>query len=150
MTCPVATMGEPAPEPSAHTGRWEIVRARPFSSWFHRLDPEQAMQVSAAMRRVAADGPTLGRPRVDSIHGSHLHNLKELRLHQGIRVLFAFDPDRRAVMLVGGDKTGSWNRWYRAMIPVAERVYADHLRSIGKGDRCLGTVTARSQEGRNR
>jgi hypothetical protein len=39
-------------------------------------------------------------------------------------------------MLVGGDKTGSWKRWYRHQIPVAERLYADHLRSIGKGDRC--------------
>jgi hypothetical protein len=47
------------------------------------------------------------------------------------------------VMLVGGNKTGRWDRWYRQMIPVAERVYADHLRSLGKGnDRCLSPPAA--------
>jgi hypothetical protein len=119
------------------SGRWEVLTTRAFDGWFRDLHPERASQVLAALRRVAAVGPVLGRPRVDSIKGSRIHNLKELRLHDGIRVLFAFDPDRRAVMLVGGDKTGSWNRWYRHQIPVAERVYADHLRSSGKEDRCL-------------
>jgi hypothetical protein len=118
------------------------VATNDFNRWFRGLDSERANQVTAALRRVASAGPVLGRPRVDSIKGSRVHNLKELRLHQGVRVLFAFDPDRRAVMLVGGDKTGSWNRSYRQQIPVAERRYADHLRSIGKGDHCLSRPDA--------
>ena len=108
-----------------------------FGDWLHGLDEQRKSQVQAALRRVENTGPTLRRPRADSIHGSRVHNLKELRLHKGLRVLFAFDPDQQAVMLVGGDKTGSWKRWYRKMIPVAEHRYRDHLRSIGKEDRCL-------------
>jgi hypothetical protein len=129
-------MAKSEPVRNGSTGRWEVVSTDAFSGWFRSLDSERANQVTAALRRVASAGPVLGRPRVDSIKGSRLHNLKELRLHQGVRVLFAFDPNRQAVMLVGGDKTGSWKRWYRHQIPVAERLYADHLRSIGKGDRC--------------
>jgi hypothetical protein len=117
-------------------GRWEVSTTSAFDRWFRGLEAERACQVTAALRRVASTGPVLGRPRVDSIRSSRIHNLKELRLHDGVRVLFAFDPNRRAVMLLGGDKTGSWNRWYRQHIPVAERLYTDHLRSIGKEDRC--------------
>ena len=78
----------------------------------------------------------VGRPFVDSLQGSRLHNLKELRIGEGLRVLLAFDPNRRAVMLTGGDKTGRWGRWYPAQIRTAERLYGDYLRSIGKEGRC--------------
>lgn len=129
---------------TAHAGGWDVVRTRGFEQWFTGLGPERAAQVTAAIRRVAKVGPVLGRPRVDSIKASRIHNLKELRVHRGVRVLFAFDPNRRAVMLVGGDKTGTWNRWYRQAIPVAERLYADHLRSVGKGNGCLNPAARRT------
>lgn len=77
-------------------------------------------------------GSTLGRPHVDVIHGSRMHKLKELRIDRSARVLFAFDSNRNPVMLVGGDKTGKWNRWYPPMIRQAQRLYADHERSLGK------------------
>ena len=121
-----------------------------FERWLRELDSERAVQVSAAMRRVVRIGPSLGRPRVDSIKGSRIHNLKELRVHGGVRVLFAFDPNRRAVMLVGGDKTGTWNRWYRGAIPAAESAYATHLRSIGRGNDGLSPGGGRTPPGRNR
>jgi hypothetical protein len=89
------------------------------------------------MKQVAAAGPTLGRPQVDVIHGSRVHKLKEARVDHGIRVLFAFDSNRDPVMLVGGDKTGKWNRWYPQMIRLAERLYLEHERSIGKEGQCL-------------
>ena len=117
-------------------GLSEIVTTPTFERWIGGLGSERAARVSAAMLRVARGGPLLGRPRVDSIQGSRLHNLKELRLGNTMRVLFAFDPNRRAVMLVGGDKAGS-KGWYRDHIRVAEREYARHLRSVGKDDRCL-------------
>jgi hypothetical protein len=116
---------------------WQVRTTPAFDSWLRSLDAERRDQVTAGLRRVAQVGPVLGRPRVDSIKGSRIRNLKELRLHDGVRVLFAFDPNRSAVMLIGGNKTGSWERWYRQRIPAAERLYVDHLRSIGKGDRCL-------------
>ncbi|MHB1835028.1 MAG: type II toxin-antitoxin system RelE/ParE family toxin [Solirubrobacteraceae bacterium] len=127
-------MAEHAASREGRPRRWETVTTPTFDRWFAGLDDERAAQVTAAMRRVSKVGPVLGRPRADSIRGSQVRNLKELRVHGGVRVLFAFDPNRRAVMLLGGDKTGSWNRWYRTAIPAAERLYAEHLRSIGRGN----------------
>jgi hypothetical protein len=129
-------MADHRPSRVKDKGPWEVISSREFNAWFRGLDAERASQAAAGLRRIGAAGPTLGRPRVDSIKGSRVHNLKELRLRNGGRVLFAFDPNRRAIALVGGDKTGSWNRWYRKKIPLAERVYFDHLRTFAKGDRC--------------
>jgi hypothetical protein len=74
--------------------------------------------------------PALGRPLVDRIQGSRIHHLKELRpgsaARSEIRVLFAFDPTRSALLLPGGDKAGNWQRWYRENIPVAEQLYLEY------------------------
>jgi hypothetical protein len=134
---------------AARGHRWSVIGAPGFDRWLRSLDPERSAQVMAALRRVAEAGPGLGRPRVDSIQRSRVHNLKELRVHGGVRVLFAFDPDRRAVMLAGGDKTGTWNRWYRQAIPVAERAYADHLRGIGRGSDGMSPGGGREPPGRS-
>ncbi len=71
----------------------------------------------------------LGRPLVDRIAGSRIHHLKELRPgpagRSEIRVLFAFDPARSALLL-GGDKAGNWQRWYRENIPIAEQLYLEY------------------------
>ncbi|MEV6104125.1 type II toxin-antitoxin system RelE/ParE family toxin [Streptomyces sp. NPDC051940] len=94
-------------------------------------DWDSAEQVEDAIDALAAYGPTLGRPLVDRIKGAEQHHLKELRPGSSgsseIRILFAFDPVRRAVLLVAGDKAGSWNRWYEANIPVAEKRYLTHV-----------------------
>ncbi len=85
--------------------------------------------VTAAIDQLEADGPNLGRPLVDRIEDSKIHNLKELRPGSAgtseVRILFVFDPERQAVLLVAGDKTGRWNRWYDENIPVAESVTND-------------------------
>jgi hypothetical protein len=133
-----AGMADPAPSPAPApgTGRrratWEVVRTDEFTRWANTLHPDRREQVEAAIRRVERTGPTLGRPRVDTVKHSRVHNLKELRINDGVRILFAFDPNRTAVMLVGGDKTGRWRSWYREHVPAAERLYANHLRHIGK------------------
>ena len=105
----------------------------PVSDWFLKLcvnDPHAANRVEEALDELAERGPLLGRPLVDRIHGSRLHNLKELRPRTGsgseIRLLFVFDWTREAVILVAGDKTGRWNRWYAEMIPQAEQRYAEY------------------------
>jgi hypothetical protein len=98
--------------------------------------------VTGAIARIVAGGPTLKRPLVDVIHGSRLHKLKEARIDRGTRLLFAFDSRGDAVMLVGGDKTGKWNRWYRPMIERAEGLYVEHERSMGKEVRCLSQRAA--------
>lgn len=70
----------------------------------------------------------MGRPFVDKIKNSRHHNMKELRSIGGnLRMLFVFDPDRSAIVLVGGDKTGNWTGWYDENIPVADDLYDEHL-----------------------
>src|SRR6266567_8803094 len=76
------------------------------------------------------EGPALGRPLVDRLKGAKIHHLKELppgsRGRSKIRIIFAFDPSRSALLLLGGDKAGNWQRWYRDNIPLAERLYLDY------------------------
>jgi hypothetical protein len=118
---------------------WSIVRIVPWDvrvleeveSWLLALDDDTYDQVAAAIDKLAHDGPTLGRPLVDRITGSVTHNLKELRPGSAgateVRILFVFDPRRRAVLLVAGDKAGSWNSWYDVAIPLAEHRYKEWL-----------------------
>jgi hypothetical protein len=83
--------------------------------------------VNVAIDMLAEIGPGLGRPLVDTLQGSNIANLKDLRPRSGrdvaIRVLFVFDPWSQAVMLVAGNKAGDWTRWYRTAIPLAEAAY---------------------------
>lgn len=127
-----ARQGPPAPRPVR-----KVVTTAEFERWLGGLDEDRRARVKGAVARIAAAGPTLGRPQADVIHGSRMRKLKEARVERGIRVLFAFDSNRNAVMLVGGDKTGKWNRWYPQKIQLADRLYLEHERSIGKEARCL-------------
>ena len=106
---------------------WEVILLDPVDEWFLQLcetDPHTANRVMEAIDHLAQAGPGLGRPLVDRVHSSRLHNLKELRPgstgRSEIRLLFAFDAERAAVILVAGDKAGQWDRWYRENIPIAE------------------------------
>lgn len=90
--------------------------------WIDGLDPVSHARVVQAIDLLAEIGPGLGRPLVDTIHGSSIANLKELRLGT-VRILFAFDPWRSSILLVAGDKAGQWNAWYREAIPLAEQRY---------------------------
>jgi len=75
--------------------------------------------------------PGLGRPWVDTLEGSRHANMKELRARGGhIRVLFAFDPVRVAILLLGGDKRDRWAAWYEQAIPEADGLYDEHLAEL--------------------
>ena len=113
---------------------WEIILVQEVDDWLEELsiiDPQSANLVGSALNQLANIGPELGRPLVDSIKGSKIGNLKELRPgstgRTEFRLLFVFDPVRQAVILVVGDKAGQWNAWYRENIPVAETRYAKWL-----------------------
>lgn len=84
--------------------------------------------ITQALNVLQIEGPALGRPLVDRITGAALPNLKELRPGSSgaseVRLLFVFDPERNAVILVGGDKAGNWSGWYRTAIKEAEEAYA--------------------------
>jgi hypothetical protein len=74
-------------------------------------------------------GPGLGRPYVDTVIGSRHPNMKELRPGT-IRVLFAFDPTRTAILLIGGDKRDRWQAFYAEMIPLADDLLDEHIKDI--------------------
>ena len=94
--------------------------------WIDTLDDATYARVVQAIDTPADVGPGLGRPLVDTINGSSIANLKELRPGT-VRILFAFDPRRDGVLLVAGDKSGRWTQWYRDAIPLAERRYERYL-----------------------
>jgi hypothetical protein len=114
---------------------WEIYLTDDVLGWLDHLlrtDPDSHRQVVYAVETLAEAGPNLGRPLVDRVKGSTIHNLKELRPGSAgaseIRVLFAFDPWRSAVLLLAGDKAADWKGWYRHAVPQAEELYATYLK----------------------
>jgi hypothetical protein len=110
---------------------WEVEVTDQFRDWFEALDVADQNAVTRAVEVLQVDGPALGRPYVDTIKGSRHANMKELRSKRAdIRVLFAFDPRRTAILLIGGSKTGRWRTWYGVMIPIADRLYDEHLRIL--------------------
>jgi hypothetical protein len=109
------------------------VLTKQAENWYMTLSDDDADRIAASLDELQRRGPMLGRPFVDSIKGSRHHNMKELRSVGGhLRALFAFDPRRRAVVLVGGDKTDDWKGWYARNIRLADKLYDRHLRSQGK------------------
>jgi hypothetical protein len=132
---------------------WEIEFTAEAEKWYMGLDAEDANRIAAAVDQLERKGPNLGRPFVDSIKGSRHHNMKELRsVGHHLRTLFAFDPRRNAVVLLGGDKTHDWKGWYERNIPRADELYEQHLRTLGKeGAWATGTPRAgRRSAGRGR
>jgi hypothetical protein len=114
--------------------RWEVEYTDEFGQWWDAL-PEAAQEsIDASVRLLEQLGPQLGFPHSSGIEGSRFPHLRELRVqHQGrpLRILYAFDPRRSAILLLGGDKTGD-DRWYNVQVPVAERLYQAHLESLLK------------------
>jgi hypothetical protein len=112
---------------------WVVKVTDEYAAWFTALmkqDLGSATQVAQAVAALREEGPTLGRPLVDRLKATKIHHLKELRPgskgRSEIRIIFAFDPTRSALLLLGGDKAGNWTRWYRDNIPIAEQLYIDY------------------------
>ena len=117
--------------------KWEVILHDEVEKWFLAIaqdDPETADDIAAALDKLADDGPNLGRPLADRIHASRHHHMKELRPRTSgateIRLLFAFDPERQALVLVAGDKRGVWNKWYDVYVPIADDRFDDHLAAL--------------------
>ncbi len=115
--------------------KWEVVFHDEFDEEFKGLDEGLQDELLAHAILLRDYGPNLGRPTVDTLNGSKYPNMKELRFNwekEVWRVAFAFDPKRRAVLLVGGDKAGVYpKRFYRRLIDVADERYGRHLASLG-------------------
>jgi len=114
-----------------------IVRLDPaFDPEFERFPEEVQDELLAHATLLEKIGPTLGRPRVDTLNGSKHANMKELRFDaaDGVwRVAFAFDPKREAILLVAGDKSGgSEKRFYRKLIRKADARFDDHIARLNR------------------
>ncbi|KAB2930075.1 MAG: hypothetical protein F9K24_17955 [Leptonema illini] len=106
-----------------------VLQTVEFGEWFSSLPEAQKEAVFAAVSVLREFGPGLGRPRVNTLKGSRHANLKELRVQSGgqpLRVLFAFDPRRNIVLLMGGNKKGA-KRFYEIMVPRVERLLDEYL-----------------------
>lgn len=118
---------------------WVVEFADEFEPEFDRLPVAVQDELLAQAAVLEQFGPSAGRPRVDTLAGSSVANLKELRFDAGggvWRVAFAFDPRRRAVLLVAGNKAGtSQGRFYQQLIRRAEQRYAAHLARLKQNRR---------------
>ena len=113
---------------------WEVEIHVEVQSWLAALPAADQANIVAALRVLSENGPGLGRPLVDSIKGSAHPNMKELRVSH-YRLLFAFDPVRNAIILVGGNKRNEWQSWYKQSIPLADHRYTEHLQKrFGEGN----------------
>ena len=107
---------------------WEVEYTDEFEEWWMELTEEDQDAIDVAIGQLEGKGPALGRPFVDLIKSSRHKNLKELiPLASDIRVLFAFDPRRTAILLIGGNKAGDWDKWYLDFVPKADALFDEHL-----------------------
>ena len=116
--------------------KWEVQFHDEFDPEFDALPKDVQDEMLAQAKLLEQFGPQLGRPRVDTLNGSRHTNMKELRFDaaDGVwRVAFAFDPKRKAILLVAGDKSGgSEKRFYRQLIAIADDRFDGHLAKINK------------------
>lgn len=119
------------------TVKWKVLFSDEFDTEFTAFSREVQTAMLAKARLLEHFGPQLGRPNVDTLVGSKHANMKELRFDaaDGVwRAVFAFDPDRQAVILVAGDKSGSSEkRFYRSLIAKADKRFDDYLAQQKKG-----------------
>jgi len=111
---------------------WKVEFTDEFETWWDSLSEGEQEEISAKVDLLEERGPTLSRPHADVIVSSRHANMKELRgrvEERQLRVLFAFDPRRAALLLIGGDKTGN-PKWYEEFVPIADDLFDQHLKEI--------------------
>ena len=112
---------------------WEVEFTDEFGSWWGTLTPNEQDAIDASVRLLENRGPHLPFPFSSGISTSRHRQMRELRVQfrgEPYRVLYAFDPRRVAILLIGGNKTGD-DRWYAHWVPAADVLYDTHLRELG-------------------
>jgi hypothetical protein len=113
---------------------WEVEFTDEFEDWWNKLEETEQIKIDAAIRMLEEYGPDLPYPMSSGVNGSRHSHMRELRVQvQGkpFRVLYAFNPKRTAILLVGGDKSGD-GRWYEIQVPRADKLYDQHLEELNK------------------
>lgn len=112
---------------------WRIESYGPqYDGWYDDLTQDQQDAILARLAMLAEQGPNLKRPVIGKIESSRHKNMKELRASKegSIRILFVFDPLQNVILLVGGDKTGQWEKWYRKAINEADQIYDQYIEEL--------------------
>ncbi len=113
---------------------WEVEYSDEFGDWWSRLSESEQESVRASVKLLEDYGPDLKFPHSSGIQTSKHGHMRELRTqHEGrpYRTLYAFDPRRAVILLIGGDKTGN-DRWYEQFVPLADDLYDEHLVQLKK------------------
>jgi hypothetical protein len=111
---------------------WDVEYTDEFGDWWSTLSDAEQESLAASVQLLEQRGPNLGFPHSSGINGSRHSHMRELRTqHEGnpYRTLYAFDPRRSAILLIGGDKTGD-DRWYDVHVPIADRLYDEHMEQL--------------------
>ena len=114
---------------SAAPYAWDVEYTDQFAQWWDDLTPEEQDSVGLGVDLLEEKGPTLKFPHSSRILSSRHTNMRELRVQSGgrpLRIFYAFDPRRSAILLIGGDKTGN-NRFYPRLVRRADQLYDEHL-----------------------
>jgi hypothetical protein len=116
------------------TMSWDVEYTDEFGDWWSTITEDEQTSLAASVQLLEERGPMLSFPYSSGINGSKHSHMRELRTqHDGrpLRTLYAFDPRRTAILLIGGDKTGD-DRWYDTHVPIADRLYDEHLVQLRK------------------
>jgi hypothetical protein len=114
--------------------KWDVEYTDELGQWWATLSEAEQESIDSSVRLLEEKGPNLGFPHTSGIEQSKHAHMRELRVqHLGrpYRVLYAFDPRRSAILLLGGDKTGD-NRWYEVQVPIADKLYDTHIETLRK------------------
>ena len=113
---------------------WEVEFIDEFEQWWNALSESEQGKVDARVSLLMEHGPNLGFPFSSQVKMSRFPEMRELRAQAGgdpLRILYAFDPRRTAILLIGGDKTGD-ERWYEKNVPLGDRLFELHLKTLEK------------------
>lgn len=113
---------------------WEVEYTNEFERWWSDLTIRQQDALAVKVQLLMRYGPFLPHPHSSGIIGSRHGRMRELRVQSGgrpLRVFYAFDPRRIAILLIGGDKTGN-DRFYEQYVPIADYLYDEHLEELRK------------------
>ena len=114
--------------------KWVVEYTDELGARWDALTEDEQESIDATVRLLEELGSNLGFPHCSGINGSRHAHMRELRVqHAGrpYRILYAFDPRRAAIMLLGGDKTGD-KRWYEVQVPIADKLYDSHIETLIK------------------
>ena len=111
---------------------WDVEYTDEFEKWWNGLTEAEQDKILVSVRALEEFGPNLPFPLSSGIRGSRHPHMRELRVQRGgrpLRILYAFNPERTAILLLGGDKTGD-DRWYEVNVPLADRLYERHVAEL--------------------